>query len=55
MTYTVWIVVEDEDSGDTSWWSVDHHPTRAEAEENALAIAEAEYNRTGVEPQRLDD
>lgn len=58
MTYTVWIMVEDDDAqaGEgRTYWSVDHHPTKDEAIEHAQDIANVEYSRTGVEPSRLDD
>jgi hypothetical protein len=57
MSYTVWIAIEDEDAKPFegfTWWSVDHFDTMEEAIAHAEQMAVQEYNRTGVEPQRLD-
>jgi hypothetical protein len=58
MTYSVWVKVENDDGQpgdpDEVWWVADHHPTRSGAIEHAELILQAEYERTGVEPVRLD-
>ena len=54
MSYAVWIVVENEDTGEMRWWSIDHHHTAAEAIEHAEDMGAQEYARTGLEPQALD-
>ena len=57
-SYTVWIMVEDDDAqgGEgRTYWSVDHYHSKEEAIEHAEAMAAAEYERTGNEPVRLED
>lgn len=56
MTYTVWILVEDDDAPvgkGRTYWSVDHFDTKRDAVDHAKEMADAEYERTGNEP-RID-
>lgn len=57
-SYTVWIMVEDDDGigGEgRTYWAVDHFSSKDEAIEHAEEMAAAEYDRTGVEPYRLEE
>lgn len=57
-SFTVWIMVEDDNGMDDegrTFWVVDHYHSKDEAIAHAETMAEAEYRRTGVEPQRLED
>ncbi len=54
-SYTVYVVVESESDGEKTWFVLDHFESKEDAIEHANVICGAEYDRTGVEPVRLDD
>ena len=58
MSYTVWIMVENDDDlvGEMpNYWSVASYEEHADALAHAEVMAKAEEERTGQAPERLDD
>lgn len=54
-SYTLYVVVEREADGKTTWFVLDHFESEEDAIEHANVVCGSEYDRTGIEPVRLDD
>ena len=57
MTYTLWIMVEDDDGqgGEgRKYWSVDHYEDEVDAVEAAERLADVIYHQTGYRPEQLE-